>query len=329
DFVDLRSFIKTDAAFSPQAFIPGGIDMLTEPGGLPDAGKILGLPWAFWTQSFGYNDAVWEKAGINPPADNWTWDDFKQIAKKFTTDTNGDGQADTHGAVVLVNVNRLGMILHNAGTFWFDRPILPLQSRLTDPKVLSVLDDLSQLYRQGVITNDGKSYNTGATAMYAAIAPNALSQTLRDQGVIQKFMRSPHWPNGQTGSELSVLSYSILQSSQHPKEAWEWIKFLTLNKQNQLALVNDPQFARIPANLTAMQQYFKAKAEVEPTITKFMDEVVSPESYARPEHPKLPQITNVLQKSLEKALLGAQSVSVKEAMLQANTQIEPILAEYR
>lgn len=324
---DLRPFMERDSNFNAHAFIPAGFPALTIPAGLPDAGKVVGIPWAVWTQTFGYNQTVWEKAGAPEPSQTWTWDDFKELARKFTSDTDGDGEADVHGAVVIPISSRIGGILHNAGTFWYDRPLLPLRSNTTDSRVIQVLEDLQELYAAGVLTSDGATYGiSGSTAIYGAAAPNVLNQ--RSQGLIHKFMRNPVWPGGKSGTELGILSYSILESSAHKQEAWEWIKFLTENDANQLSLIDDARFGRMPANLVAVQEYIERKAEIEPTIFNFMAEVNSPDSYPRPEHPDTPQINSILDKLLAQTLTNRE-ISVSEAMIQADQQIEPMLAKYR
>ncbi len=48
------------------------------------AGKLYGLPWIAQPVVLYYNPAMFQKAGINPPDESWTWDTFKEAAKKLT-----------------------------------------------------------------------------------------------------------------------------------------------------------------------------------------------------------------------------------------------------
>lgn len=60
-------------------------------------GKTYGLPWIAQPVMLYYNPKMFSDAGIEPPNENWTWDDFKTAAEKLTKDTDGDGKADQFG----------------------------------------------------------------------------------------------------------------------------------------------------------------------------------------------------------------------------------------
>jgi multiple sugar transport system substrate-binding protein len=48
------------------------------------AGGLYGLPWIAQPVVLYYNPAMFEAAGIAPPDESWTWDTFKEAAKKLT-----------------------------------------------------------------------------------------------------------------------------------------------------------------------------------------------------------------------------------------------------
>ncbi len=48
------------------------------------AGKLYGLPWIAQPVVLYYNPDLFQKAGVNPPDESWTWDTFKDAAKKLT-----------------------------------------------------------------------------------------------------------------------------------------------------------------------------------------------------------------------------------------------------
>jgi len=60
-------------------------------------GRTYGLPWIAQPVVLYYNPKLFSDAGVQPPTENWTWDDFKAAAAKLTRDTNGDGQVDVYG----------------------------------------------------------------------------------------------------------------------------------------------------------------------------------------------------------------------------------------
>lgn len=54
-------------------------------------GKLYGLPWIAQPVVLYYNPAMFQAAGVSPPDESWTWDTFKEAAKKLTVkDASGN-----------------------------------------------------------------------------------------------------------------------------------------------------------------------------------------------------------------------------------------------
>jgi len=58
---------------------------------------LYGLPRGYTPVVVAYNKDLLDRAAIPYPTDDWTWDDFLQIAKQLTRDTDGDGSIDQWG----------------------------------------------------------------------------------------------------------------------------------------------------------------------------------------------------------------------------------------
>lgn len=56
-------------------------------------GEVYGIPTHVGTLMMYYNKEVLEEVGVSPE-DIETWDDFREVGKKVTQDTNGDGEVD-------------------------------------------------------------------------------------------------------------------------------------------------------------------------------------------------------------------------------------------
>lgn len=52
-------------------------------------GKTYGLPWISQPVVLYYNEKLFQDAGVAPPNENWTWDDFKSAAQKLTKADKG------------------------------------------------------------------------------------------------------------------------------------------------------------------------------------------------------------------------------------------------
>jgi len=60
-------------------------------------GEVYGLPWIAQPVVVYYNRGLFDAAGLDYPAEGWTWDDFMANARALTQDTDGDGQTDQWG----------------------------------------------------------------------------------------------------------------------------------------------------------------------------------------------------------------------------------------
>ena len=56
-----------------------------------------GLPWCGNSELIYYNKDLFDQEGIPYPDDDWTYDEFREIAKKLTKDFDGDGRPDQFG----------------------------------------------------------------------------------------------------------------------------------------------------------------------------------------------------------------------------------------
>jgi multiple sugar transport system substrate-binding protein len=63
--------------------------------------RVYAFPKGFSPMVMYYNRAMFDRAKVPYPSDGWTQAEFLQTAKALTRDTNGDGQPDEWGAVVL------------------------------------------------------------------------------------------------------------------------------------------------------------------------------------------------------------------------------------
>lgn len=57
-------------------------------------GKHYALPYSMATYGLYYNKAMFDKAGVPYPTDDWTWDDLRAAALKLTS---GSGASKTYG----------------------------------------------------------------------------------------------------------------------------------------------------------------------------------------------------------------------------------------
>lgn len=85
---DVTDFMKNSEQLHPDKFYKGVIDSATYNG------RYYGVPWIANPLIVYYNKNLFDEAGIEypSPTDDWTWQEFIEIAKKLTTE-----KEDVHG----------------------------------------------------------------------------------------------------------------------------------------------------------------------------------------------------------------------------------------
>ena len=81
----LNDYIDADDSIDMTKYYEGVKDLYTR-----DDGGIYALPKDHDTIALLYNKAVFDEYGVDYPADDWSWDDVYEAAKKITEGSNGD-----------------------------------------------------------------------------------------------------------------------------------------------------------------------------------------------------------------------------------------------
>ncbi len=88
----LDEYIRRDGeSLDVEDFLPTSLESFQY------AGVQHGLPWDGFSVMMFCNVDMFEQAGIPLPDTSWTWDDFRDIARKLTRDHDGDGRVDQFG----------------------------------------------------------------------------------------------------------------------------------------------------------------------------------------------------------------------------------------
>lgn len=126
-------------------------------------GKIYAVPKDMDTIAMWYNKTMFDEAGIDYPTDDWTWDDFYDIAKKLTKDDgsqygfamNPSNEQDTWMNIVYTMG---GTIIKDDGTSGFDDPNTIKAMEFVDKLVKEVCPPANTMSETGtdVLFQSGK-----------------------------------------------------------------------------------------------------------------------------------------------------------------------------
>jgi len=319
--VDLRPFIAKDPDFDLNAYAPAVWADVVMPPQSPYVGAVVGLPYSLWTYGAAVNTIYFEEDGIDIPAAGWTWQDLRSLAIKLSKDEDGDGYYDRFGWSLRPTWTRMGVFLHHGGGQWLDDPLFPKKSRVLDEAVRVTFDFVRELSELGVVHfYDERGFARGVSAM-SYEAGSTLPHTVGrfNSGVEFDYVPFAQGPSANTGGELTVQINSMLRTTEHPEETWEWLKFISYNYENQVLLT---QVDRIPAVTAAVQVYFQDMLTAEPSIIHLFNIIADPTSFSRPYG--VTPVGDLIDTWIPRAIV-TREISLDEALSQLDALINVTL----
>jgi len=189
----------------------------------------IALPWAFDIRVAYYRKDLFQAAGLQPPTN---WDEWRAAAKKLTS-------GDVYGQVISGDTlgwhNLMFFLLGNGGgPFTADKKA----NLASDPRNVEAAQFIANLVKDGSVNPAGpgyisddalKSYSTGKAALYIAnpLLESRVPDIADKIGIIPP-LTAPH---NDKGSVMWVNNTMIFNSTKHPDEAKQFLKWWTLNNK--------------------------------------------------------------------------------------------------
>ena len=190
------------------------------------------VPFAYVSCDLFYNKDMFDAAGLEYPNENWTWDDFLNAAKALTIDKDGDGEIDQWGYYGYGRyAEAQAWVIANNGKLINDQMKFDPDAKAIE--ALQFFTDLVQEYHVAPMPKD-------MTAMkYNKLFPNQVCAMFVDGGWQVNDFRTAigdkfQWgvtrvPNGPSATETWTFgwpdSYVLSPTTEHPDEAWDFVKF--------------------------------------------------------------------------------------------------------
>lgn len=180
------------------------------------------------------NKTLLKKEGIRLPDENWTWEDFYDICKKATKDSDGDGKIDLFGCcdyTWLHAANANGIQPFDTGG---------TQSHFTDSRFMDAvtfvrrLQDLNENYR---VTSE--DFDLGHV-VFRPLTFSDYRTYMPYPWRIKKYsdfewncVQMPAGPSGGNVSGMETLMAGISARTKKEEAAWEFLKLLTMDESIQ------------------------------------------------------------------------------------------------
>lgn len=223
-----------------------------------------GLPWGGNAALIFYNKDLFDAAGVPYPARDWTWAQFREIARALTRDTDGDGHTDQFGTTM-----SFGFLGFETLLWCFGGEVLNAdQTRclMNDERGLEAAQFLYDMkYQDHSIAWTGQleGFNvevqllTGKVGMVLAMSYMIPALNRVDDVMRWGLAHIPAGPRGDRYSRVTWDGISIYAHAPPAKKelAWRFIKHL-LNDDNQAAL-GDCQRGLPVRRKQALEHYIK------------------------------------------------------------------------
>jgi multiple sugar transport system substrate-binding protein len=291
-------------------------------------GNLYGLPVDMASLGVFYNKAMFDAAGLPYPQAGWTWDDFRKTALALTKDTNGDGKTDQFG---VDNFNEYWPIVvwTQAGHGVFNDIRKPSEFKLGDEKSVAALQWLADLstkdHAMPTITERGDisdMFVAGKSGMKIIghwRVPQYMANIKDFTWDIAPLPRGVISANRADGS-----AFAITAQSKHPRESWEFVKFLAGPGSYGVNLLLDLQ-QMTPALLEFQQSDKFLKPESLPGVNKqaLVAEQENLFTMYDPIHPSYDELNSIIRTELTELWDG--KATAQEAVGRMQPQMTSVL----
>jgi ABC-type glycerol-3-phosphate transport system substrate-binding protein len=320
--LDLKPLMDADATFQRDDFFPGTIERYAAKGG------IWALPRLQWVPLMVYNRTLFQNANLPEPRLGWTWEEALATAERLTGRSGATNP--TYGVVepsrgilpLLGLLSAQGIDALNAA---------PMETDLTAPEYVAVLERLRDLYRRGVLVepyprsgpadDPAQLVREGRVAIWSDMPPIS-----NDDGTPW----TPDFPVGRVPFPASELSLPFIGSGDtfiisggtaHPEAAWRWIEWLS--HQPTWRPEYETIIGFIPARQSVAQQTDFWRNLDPQTAEAYRWTLAN--SKPMPESPSGFAVMGALIQAMQTALSDPKA-NVREALAEAQRQMQESIA---
>jgi multiple sugar transport system substrate-binding protein len=270
----INDWIERDG-IDTSIYFPGLVDLWARPDG-----NQYGLPKDWDTIALTANNDMLAEAGIDPATlSDLTWNPqdggtFEDLIAALSVDANGvRGNENGFDAS---NVATFGFGLVGTGggqgqTEWswlavangwefMDQPYWGTEFEYDDPAFVETIDWIKGAIEKGYAPPFEVFSATGHNDLFKAGQTATTSLGSWEIGDVlaaefeTTFFPTPVGPTGERASMFNGLADSISAGTDHPEEAWEWVKFLASADCQNLVADTAVVFPAIPAAAETVQQ---------------------------------------------------------------------------
>ncbi len=220
----LDELIERDG-FDTHAYHPGLLAIFSY------AGEVYGFARDNDTNVLYYNKDLFDEAGVDYPSEDWQWADIRAAASELTV-RDARGRATQYG--LALEKNRYPQWVYQNGGSVFDDPLQPTEFLMDAPEAIEAIQFIADMIlvdgsvpsfdAMAQLGSTTELFSTGRVAMVMTNA--ARIPTFMGAGFEWDVAPLPAGPDGIRANTLGGAGYVMSATSEHPEEAWTFLKFL-------------------------------------------------------------------------------------------------------
>ena len=225
---NLNDLIKDDDSFNPEAFYRTAYEYGKY------GSRQYALPFECAPNMMFVNKTILDREKIDLPERDWTWDDFYQICRKATKDTDGTGIIDQFGTVSYSWIDAFDA----NGVELFDE-----KGKNCDFTVKEIGDAIAFLEKLDALSSGNSLSERNFSQGNVVFQPMLFSEYRAYKSQEMSFKKysgfewdcvtMPAGPSGDNYSRLDTLSIAMSENTTQKEMAWEFMKLLTTDPQIQ------------------------------------------------------------------------------------------------
>ncbi len=291
-------------------------------------GKYYGIPKDFTTMVLYYNKDIFDREGIKYPDANWTWNDFRKVAKSLTKDLNGDGRIDQYGFVFETWLGYwISWIWQNNGKIFDEKRgkyVIGKEPYLSrNVETLQFLYDL--MYKYKVAPTIQETHDMGTSELFET-GKIAMCTYGRWRTLELKNKRTFRWDvavlpkNKKRASALFTVCYAIAKNSKHKLEAWKLLKFL-VGKEGQISTAESCLAVPSLKSIALSKHFFEPQAlSIKVNAKVFLDQLKY--SYIMPATDYAPEVNDIINRNMDEIFVNKKPI--KEVLIKIQNEIDKL-----
>lgn len=225
---------------------PAITDAYRYDGEAAGAGSLYCLPKDLSTFAFAYNKTMFDAMGLEypDPEKPYTWDEFVEVCKKLTTDTDGDGEIDQWGVANAFQWSLDSFIYTNGGHFLNEdhtKVVIDGQKEFVDALQyfadLTVKYEVTPTYEQDVALGGYQRWLAGQLGFYACGTWDVAAFMNEETFPYEWGLCA--WPTGSTGKSMTrngSVGFAVSADTKYPEAAAKLAAMLSTDLEGQRVL---------------------------------------------------------------------------------------------